>query len=100
MAYMDFHLPKMLSQFSLLLGTNVLVAEENHTPLRNQQGKLVSLLTGEVFELEPLDLRPDVRSQVSDFGRGRQEGALGSVGTSACLGVWTVCVPNIVQCFK
>lgn len=71
---MHFNLTEILPQRPLLLGREILIPEEHHTPLGNQQRKLILLLVGEVLKLEPDDLRPDMPGEMDDLLRRPKEG--------------------------
>lgn len=94
---MNLHFAIIPSQLKLLLRAQVLVAEEHDTPLSDQQGELVSLLVSEIFELETNDLGADVRCQVLDFLRSREQGSLLGVGASAGIDVFAVVVADGVD---
>ena len=94
---MDLGLAKPRTQLLLLLGRHVLVPEENHAPLGNQQSQLVALHRGEVLELEPFDLGPDVGGQVRHLGGCRQEIPLGLVGSGTGIFVEAVLAADLVD---
>lgn len=66
-SYVDFNLTKPLSQFLLLLGRDVLVAEEDHTPLRNEKTQFILLLVCEILELQPNNLSSNVPCKRDNF---------------------------------
>lgn len=94
---MHLYLAIMPAKLQLLLRTEVLVAEENDAALSDEQGELVALLGGQVFELETDDFGADVGCQVDDFFGGGEEGGFGWVGAGAGVGVGAVCVAEGVD---
>lgn len=95
-AYVDFDLAEPFTQCFLVLGREVLVAEEDDASLGDEQSQLVFLLFRQVLELETLDFGADVGGEIGDFGRGRQEGLFLLVGARARVRVWTVLVSDLV----
>lgn len=77
---MDLRLAIVLPKLQLLLGREILVAEEDDAALGDEQRELVALLVRQILELQALDLRPDVHRQAGDLGGGGQERRLRLVG--------------------
>lgn len=96
----DLDFAIVLSKLQLLLGAQILIAEENNTPLGDEQCKLISLLVGEIFQLQTDDLCADVFRQVLDFLRGRKQGGLVGVGTGAGVDILAVFVADGVDVLK
>jgi hypothetical protein len=88
---------KVLSQLELLLRAEVLVTEEHDAALGDQKREFVSLLVGQVFELQADDLGADVCSQVLDFFGGGEEGGFVLVGARAGVDVFSVFVADGVD---
>jgi hypothetical protein len=93
----DLNLTKILPQLKLLLRTQILITEEHDAALGDQQRELVSLLVGQVFELQADDLGADVRGQVLDFCGGGEEGGFVLVGARAGVDVFSVLVADGVD---
>jgi hypothetical protein len=93
----DLDFTKILSQLKLLLRAEVLVTEEHDAALGDQQRELVSLLVGQVFELQADDFGADVRGQVLDFFGGGEEGGFVLVGARAGVDVFSVFVADGVD---
>lgn len=94
---MNFDFSEPLPKFFLLLRREVLIAEEYHAPLGDQQSQFVPLLRGEVFELKPFDFRPDVGSQIRHLlGRGEQI-LLGLVSPGSGVLMWALIVSYLVD---
>ena len=70
---MDLDFTVVLAQLFLLLWSNILVTEEYHAPLCNEECQFVSLLIGEILKLKTFNLSPDVAGQMSNFGSGREK---------------------------
>lgn len=69
MSYMNVQRPKVSPKLLLLLDTNVLeilVTEDDQTPLRNKEGQLVFLLPSQLRQLKTADLSPDDGSNLRD----------------------------------
>lgn len=84
---MNFNFTKVLPKFLLLLRRQLLIPQKHHTPLRNQQRQLILLHIRQILQLQSLNLGPDIRRQVRDFGRRRKQVLLGLVGSDACVDV-------------
>ena len=93
----DLDFTKILSELELLLRAEVLVAEEHHAALGDQQREFVSLLVGQVFELQADDLGADVCGEVLDFFGGGEEGGFVLVGAGAGIDVFSVFVADGVD---
>lgn len=70
---MNLNLAEMFSKAQLCLRREILIPEEDDTPLGDEQRKLVPLLVIKILELDALDLGPDVGGQVRHLGRRREE---------------------------
>lgn len=94
---MNLNFTEILAQLQLFLRAQILVAEEHHTPLRNEQRKLISLLVCEILELQANDFRANVCREVFDFfGGGEQSGLLG-ISAGAGVDVFAVFVADGVD---
>lgn len=94
---MDFDFAVIGTKLELLLWTEVLIAKEDHAAFGDEQGKLVSLLVCEVFQLEANNLGADVAGQVLDFFCSREEGFLGRVCSGASVNVLAAMVSYCVD---
>jgi hypothetical protein len=94
---MDLNFTIILSQLELFLRAEVLVAEEDDAALCDQESELVSLLVGQVFELEPDYFGADVGGEVFDLFGGGEEGCFGFVGAGAGVDVFAVLVADGVD---
>lgn len=94
---MNLNFTKVLSKFKLLLRAEILVTEEHDAALGDQKREFVSLLVGQVFELQADDLGADVRGQVLDFFGGGEEGGFVLVGARAGVDVFSVFVADGVD---
>lgn len=91
---MNLNFTEILAQLQLFLRAQILVAEEHHTPLRNEQRKLIALQVGEIFELQADNLRADMRGEVFHFfGGGKQSGLFG-ISAGAGVDVFAVFVAD------
>lgn len=93
----NLNFTKVLSKFKLLLRAEILVTEEHDAALGDQKREFVSLLVGQVFELQADDLGADVRGQVLDFFGGGEEGGFVLVGARAGVDVFSVFVADGVD---
>ena len=93
----DLDFTKVLSELELLLRAEVLVAEEHDAALGDQQREFVSLLVGQVFELQADDLGADVCGEVLDFFGGGEEGGFVLVCAGAGVDVFSVFVADGVD---
>lgn len=93
----DFNLTEILPQLELLLRAEILITEEYNAALSDQQGEFVSLLVGQVFELQADDLGTDVCSEVLDFFGGGEKGCFVLVGARAGVDVFSVFVADGVD---
>lgn len=96
----DLDFTVVLAELELLLRAEILVAEEHHAALCDEKSKFVSLLVGQVLELEADDLGANVCCEVLDFLCGGEESSLVLVCTGAGVDVFSVLVPdgvNILQ---
>jgi hypothetical protein len=66
----DLDFAVVLAELELLLRAQVLVAEEHDAALGDQKSEFISLLVGQVLELQTNDLGADVCGEVFDFFRG------------------------------
>lgn len=96
----DLDFTKILSELELLLRAEVLVAEEHHAALGDQQREFVSLLVGQVFELQADDLGADVCGEVLDLFGGGEEGGFVLVGAGAGVDVFSIFVADGVDVLK
>lgn len=96
----DLDFTEILSKLELLLRAEILVSEEHHAALRDQKREFVSLLVGQVFELEADDLGANVRGEVLDFFGGREERLFVLVGACAGVDVFSVFIPDGVDVLK
>ena len=67
--WVDLDFAVVVAKLELLLRTQILVAEEHYTALSDKKSKLISLLVGQVLELQPNDFSTDVCGKVLDFFR-------------------------------
>lgn len=86
----NLNLTKILPKLELLLRAKILVTEEHDAALSDQKREFVSLLVGQVFELQADDLGADVRGEVLDFLGGGEEGGFVLVGAGAGVDVFSV----------
>ena len=93
----DLDFTEILPELELLLRAKVLVTEEHDAALGDQKRELVSLLVGQVFELQADDLGADVCSEVLDFFGGGEEGGFVLVGARAGVDVFSVFVADGVD---
>jgi len=93
----NLNLTEILPQLKLLLRAQILITEEHDAALSDQKREFVSLLVGQVFELQADDLGADVRGQVFDFCGGGEEGGFVLVGARAGVGVCSVFVADGVD---
>jgi len=93
----DLDFAIILPKLELLLRAEVLVTEEHDAALSDQKREFVSLLVGQVFQLQADDLGADVCGEVLDFCRGGEEGGFVLVGARAGVGVCSVFVADGVD---
>ena len=96
----DLDFAEILPKLELLLRAEILVAEEDHAALGDQKREFVSLLVGQVFELEADDLGADVCGEVLDFFGGGEERLFVLVGACAGVDVFPVFIPDGVDVLK
>ena len=88
---------EILPQLELLLRAEILITEEHDAALGDQKREFVSLLVGQVFELQADDLGADVCGEVLDFFGGGEEGCFVLVGARAGVDVFSVFVADGVD---
>lgn len=93
----NLNFTEILPQLELLLRAEILIAEEHDAALGDQQREFVSLLVGQVFELQADDLSADVCGQVLDFFGGGEEGGFVLVGAGAGVDVFSVFIADGVD---
>ena len=93
----DLDFTEILSELELLLRAEVLVPEEHHAALGDQQREFVSLLVGQVFELQADDLGADMCGEVLDLFGGGEEGGFVLVGAGAGVDVFSIFVADGVD---
>lgn len=94
---MDLNLSKVSSELLLLLGSQVLIAEEDDAPLRNEESKLISLLICQVLELKSLDLCANVRSEIGNLRGCCQKGLFLLISPGAWIYIGALLVANLVH---
>ena len=94
---MNLDFAVVLAQLKLLLWAEILVAEKDDAALGDQKSEFISLLVGQIFELETDDFCANVCGKVVDFFRGREECSLVLVRTSAGVDIFSVFVPDGVD---
>lgn len=88
---------EILAQLQLFLRAQILVAEEDHTPLRNEQRKLIALLASEVLELQADNLRANVSCEVFHFFGGGEQSSFLGISARAGVDVFAVFVADGVD---
>jgi hypothetical protein len=94
---MDLDFTVIVAELELLLRTQILVTEKHYAALCDEKSKLISLLVGQILELQSNDLGADVCGEVLDFLRSREECCLGLVCAGAGVGVFSVFIPEGVD---
>lgn len=93
----DLDFTKILAELKLLLRAEVLVTEEHYAALGDQKREFVSLLVGQVFELQADDLGADMCGEVLDFFGGGEECGFVLVGARASVDVLSVFISDGVD---
>ena len=88
---------EILPQLELLLRAEILITEEHDAALGDQKREFVSLLVGQVFELQADNLGADVCGEVLDFFGGGEEGGFVLVGAGAGVNIFSVFVADGVD---
>ena len=96
----DFDFAVVLAELELLLRAQVLVTEEHHAALCDKKGQFISLLVGQVLELEADNLGTNVCGEVLDLLCGGEERCLVLVCAGASVDVFSVLIPDGVDVLK
>jgi len=96
MTYVDLNLSIMLAKLLLLLGRDILIAEEDNASFGDQQCQFVPLLIREVFELKPMNLSTDMSCEIFDLACSLEKRLLGWI-CLLCPGSSIIVFPRFVS---
>ena len=96
-SYMHLNFPVPFPQLLLLLGTQVLVSEEDDASFSDQKRQLIPLLRGEILKLESFDLSADVSGEICHFCCCGEQVLLRLVRPHACILIGSLLIADLVN---